>query len=100
MNDMVPTMKKIVPDPPQFQDLPDGKTLSNAIIERLVPMDHVVLNITHYLTLAYNHSRYAIEFIEDPAMRESMTNGLRAMQLAWAQADALALALERNPSLH
>lgn len=97
---MVPKMKTIVPDPPHFCDLPDGTTLSNAIIERLVPMEHVVLNITHYLMLAYNHSRRTLDTIEEEGMRESMINGLRSMQIAWAQADALASALERNPFLH
>ncbi len=50
--------------------------------------------------IAYNRCRYAVDSIEDEAMRESVDNGLRAMQIAWAQADALLLALERKPSLH
>ncbi len=93
-------MKKIVPDPPHFSQIPEGTTLSDAIIEQFVPVNEVVSSITHYLLLAYNHSRYVIESIENPALRESLSNGLGAMQIAWAQADALALALERTPNLH
>jgi len=93
-------MKTIVPDPPHFYQIPDGTTLSNAIIERHVPLNHVVMNVTHYLMIAYNRCRYCVDSIEDEAMRESVENGLRALQIAWAQADALLLALERKPSLH
>ncbi|MFJ3074122.1 MULTISPECIES: hypothetical protein [Pseudomonas] len=93
-------MKKLVPDPPHHFDLPDGTTLTYAIGNNLVPLDHVVVNITHYLTIAYTHSHRAIDGIADEAARESLLNGLRAMQLAWGQADALCLALERTGSLH
>ncbi|PVZ43104.1 hypothetical protein [Pseudomonas sp. CC120222-01a] len=93
-------MKKLVPDPPHHFDLPDGTTLTHAICENLVPLDHVVVNITHYLMIAYNHSHRALDGIEDDRTRESLVNGLRAMQLAWGQADALSLALERAGSTH
>ncbi|MFJ4395334.1 hypothetical protein [Pseudomonas sp. NPDC089396] len=69
-------MKKIVPDPPHHFDLPDGTTLT------------------------YTHSHRALDGMADEAARESLMNGLRAMQLAWGQADALSLALERTGSLH
>ncbi|GLH30808.1 MULTISPECIES: hypothetical protein [Pseudomonas] len=93
-------MKKIVPDPPHNFDLPSDKTLSSAISERIVPIDHVVMNVTHYLMLAYNHCHMALYAIEDEATRELMVNGLRAMQIAWGQSDALSLALERTNGLH
>ena len=65
----------------------------------IVPIDHVV-KITHYLMLAYNHCHRTLDAIEDDRTRESLVNGLRAMQIAWGQADALSLALERSTSLH
>nr|WP_313429261.1 hypothetical protein [Pseudomonas sp.] len=66
----------------------------------MIPLDHVVVNITHYLMIAYNHSHRALDGIEDERTRETLVNGLRAMQLAWGQADALSLALERAGSTH
>ncbi|WDY58413.1 hypothetical protein [Pseudomonas sp. PSKL.D1] len=93
-------MKKIVPDPPHHFDLPDGKTLTHAICENLVPLDHVVVNIAHYLMIAYNHCHRALDGIADDRTRETLVNGLRAMQLAWGQADALSFALERTGSTH
>lgn len=93
-------MKKIVPDPPHAFDLPSDKTLTSAISERIVPIDHVVANVTHYLMLAYNHCHLALNHIEQDETRELLVNGLRAMQIAWGQADALSLALERSTSLH
>ncbi|MNN06947.1 hypothetical protein D3C81_1197550 [compost metagenome] len=50
--------------------------------------------------LAYNHCHMALYAIEDEATRELMVNGLRAMQIAWGQSDALSLALERTNGLH
>lgn len=50
--------------------------------------------------IAYNHSHRALDGIEDDRTRETLVNGLRAMQLAWGQADALSLALERAGSTH
>ena len=47
-------MKKILPDPHHHFDLPSDKTLTNAVSDGIVPIDHVV-KITHYLMLAYNH---------------------------------------------
>ncbi|WP_458575157.1 hypothetical protein [Pseudomonas vlassakiae] len=41
-------MKKIVPDPPRHFDLPSGEPLTHAISEGIVPIDHVVMNVTHY----------------------------------------------------
>ncbi|MGE8112302.1 hypothetical protein [Pseudomonas sp. NPDC086566] len=93
-------MKKIVPDPPHHFDLPSDKTLTNAVSDGIVPIDHVVMNVTHYLMLAYNHCHRILDAIEDDRTRESLVNGLRAMQIAWGQADALSLALERSSNLH
>ncbi|EKT4567875.1 hypothetical protein N5D79_09915 [Pseudomonas sp. GD03817] len=92
-------MKKILPDPHHHFDLPSDKTLTNAVSDGIVPIDHVV-KITHYLMLAYNHCHRTLDAIEDDRTRESLVNGLRAMQIAWGQADALSLALERSTSLH
>ncbi|MFK0310558.1 hypothetical protein ACIQUF_04870 [Pseudomonas sp. NPDC090233] len=93
-------MKKIVPDPPHTFELPAGKTLSRAIGERVVPIEHVLLNVSHYLMFAYSDSRRALERIEDEETRQLLLHGLRAMQIAWGQSDALALAMERTPELH
>ncbi len=93
-------MTKIILAPPHHFDLPDGTTLTHAICENLVPLDHVVVNITHYLMIAYNHSHRALDGIADEQTRETLVNGLRAMQLAWGQADALSIAVERSGSLH
>ncbi|MGF6395537.1 hypothetical protein [Pseudomonas plecoglossicida] len=89
-------MKKIVPDPPYTFDLPPGKTLSRAISEGIVPMEFVLMNVSHYLMFAYSDSRRALERIEDEETRQQLQHGLRAMQIAWGQADAVALAVERQ----
>jgi len=89
-------MKKIVPDPPHTFDLPAGKSLSRAISEGIVPMEFVLMNVSHYLMFAYSDSRRALERIEDEEARQQLEHGLRAMQIAWGQADALALAVERQ----
>lgn len=89
-------MKKLVPDPPHVFDLPQGKSLSRAISEGIVPMEFVLMNVSHYLMFAYSDSRRALERIEDEEARQQLEHGLRAMQIAWGQADALALAVERQ----
>jgi len=100
MINMVPIMKKIVPDPPHTFELPPGKSLSRAIVENMVPMEFVLMNVTHYLMFAYSDSRRALERIEDEETRQLLEHGLRAMQIAWGQADALALAMERSSGEH
>lgn len=50
--------------------------------------------------LAYNHCHRVLDAVEDDSSRESLVNGLRALQIAWAQADALSSALERTTTLH
>lgn len=89
-------MKKLVPDPPHVFDLPQGKSLSRAISEGIVPMEFVLMNVSYYLMFAYSDSRRALERIEDEEARQQLEHGLRAMQIAWGQADALALAVERQ----
>ncbi|WP_043273376.1 hypothetical protein [Pseudomonas sp. GM84] len=89
-------MKKIVPDPPYTFDLPQGKTLSRAISEGIVPMEFVLMNVSHYLMFAYSDSRRALERIEDEETRQQLQHGLRALQIAWGQADAVTLAVERQ----
>jgi len=89
-------MKKIVPDPPHVFELPPGKSLSRAISDGIVPIEFVMMNVTHYLMFAYSDSRRALERIEDEEARQQLEHGLRAMQIAWGQADALALAVERH----
>ncbi|MFJ4430145.1 hypothetical protein ACIPZG_04145 [Pseudomonas sp. NPDC089395] len=89
-------MKKIVPDPPYTFDLPPGKTLSRAISEGIVPMEFVLMNVSHYLMFAYSDSRRALERIEDEEARQQLQHGLRALQIAWGQADAVTLAVERQ----
>ncbi|MFF5865960.1 hypothetical protein [Pseudomonas sp. NPDC012596] len=89
-------MKKIVPDPPHTFDLPAGKSLSRVISEGIVPMEFVLMNVSYYLMFAYSDSRRALERIEDEEARQQLEHGLRAMQIAWGQADALALAVERQ----
>ncbi|MFJ4153675.1 hypothetical protein ACIPZF_02540 [Pseudomonas sp. NPDC089752] len=86
----------MVPDPPHSFELPPGKSLSRAIGEKIVPMENVLLNVSHYLMFAYSDSRRALERIEDEEARQLLMHGLRAMQIAWGQADALALAVERT----
>lgn len=65
-----------------------------------MPIDHVLMNVTHYLMLAYNHCHRVLDAVEDDSSRESLVNGLRALQIAWGQADALSLAVERTTTLH
>jgi len=89
-------MKKIVPDPPHVFELPPGKSLSRAISDGIVPIEFVLMNVSHYLMFAYSDSRRALERIEDEEARQQLEHGLRAMQIAWGQADALALAVERH----
>ncbi|MFJ4157661.1 hypothetical protein ACIPZF_23030 [Pseudomonas sp. NPDC089752] len=89
-------MKKIVPDPPHTFELPPGKSLSRAISEGIVPMEFVLMNVSHYLMFAYSDSRRALERIEDEEARQQLEHGLRAMQIAWGQADAVAMAVERG----
>ncbi|MNM50657.1 hypothetical protein D3C76_407270 [compost metagenome] len=89
-------MKKLVPDPPHVFELPQGKSLSRAISEGIVPMEFALMNVTHYLMFAYSDSRRALERIQDEETRQLLEHGLRAMQIAWGQADAVALAVERR----
>ncbi|WP_085677865.1 MULTISPECIES: hypothetical protein [unclassified Pseudomonas] len=89
-------MKKIVPDPPFNLDPQPGKVLSRAISEGIVPMDYVLMNVSHYLMFAYSDSRRALERIEDEETRQLLQHGLRAMQIACGQADALVAAMEQK----
>ncbi|MCO7517762.1 hypothetical protein NJF44_23685 [Pseudomonas guariconensis] len=91
-------MKKLVPDPPHTFDLPKGTSLSHAINDGIVPMEFVLMNVSHYLMFAYSDSRRALERIEDEETRQLLAHGLRAMQIAWGQAEALALAVEGRSS--
>ena len=59
-------------------------------------MEFVLMNVSHYLMFAYSDSRRALERIEDEEARQQLEHGLRAMKIAWGQADALALAVERH----
>ncbi|GLR34668.1 hypothetical protein GCM10011247_00650 [Pseudomonas plecoglossicida] len=72
------------------------KPSSRAISEGIVPMEFVLMNVSHYLMFAYSDSRRALERIEDEETRQQLQHGLRAMQIAWGQADAVALAVERQ----
>jgi hypothetical protein len=89
-------MKKLVPDPPHVFELPQGKSLSRAISEGIVPMGLALMNVSHYLMFAYSDSRRALDRIEDEETRQLLEHGLRAMQIAWGQADAEALAVEKR----
>jgi hypothetical protein len=75
-------MKKLVPDPPHVFDLPQGKSLSRAISEGIVPMEFALMNVSHYLMFAYSDSRRALERIQDEETRQLLEHGLRAMQIA------------------
>ncbi|MFJ4353853.1 hypothetical protein ACIPZ5_23535 [Pseudomonas sp. NPDC089428] len=88
-------MKKIVPDPPHI-DLPLDRTFSRAISDNIVPKEYVLLNISNYLMFAYSDSRRALERVEDEETRQLLMHGLRAIQIAWGQADALGAAMERT----
>ncbi|MFJ4066626.1 hypothetical protein ACIPW4_15225 [Pseudomonas sp. NPDC089996] len=89
-------MKKIVPDPPHSLDLPLDRTFSRAISDNLVPKEYVLLNISNYLMFAYSDSRQALERIEDEETRQLLLHGLRAIQIAWGQSEALGAAMERT----
>ncbi|WP_397427706.1 hypothetical protein [Pseudomonas asiatica] len=78
-------MKKLVPDPPHVFELPQGKSLSRAISEGIVPMEFALMNVTHYLMFAYSDSRRALERIQDEETRQLLEHGLRAMQIAWGR---------------
>ena len=58
-------------------------------------MGFALMNVSHYLMFAYSDSRRALERIQDEEARQLLEHGLRAMQIAWGQSDALSLALER-----
>ncbi len=59
-------------------------------------MEYVLMNVAHYLMFAYSDSRRALERIEDEETRQFLQHGLRAMQIACGQADALVAAVERK----
>lgn len=89
-------MKKIVPDPPHNLDLKPGKVLSRAISEGIAPMEYVLMNASHYLMFTYSDSRLALERMEDEETRQLLQYRLRAMQIAWGQANAVVAAVERK----
>lgn len=68
-------MKKLVPDPPHVFDLPQGKSLSRAISEGIVPMEFALMNVSHYLMFAYSDSRRALERIQDEETRQLLEHG-------------------------
>ncbi|WDY56686.1 hypothetical protein [Pseudomonas sp. PSKL.D1] len=92
-------MKKIVPDPPHLFELPTGKSLSNAISEGIVPMEHVLANAAHYLMFAYSDCRAALHHLNEESAPETLMSGLRAIQIAWGQVDALEMAVQRTTEL-
>ncbi len=92
----VTAMKKIVPDPPHQFALPPDKSLARAIHDGVVPMEYVLANVSHYLMFAFSDSHRALDRIEDEETRQLLKLGLRAMQIAWGQADALASAVENR----
>lgn len=55
-----------------------------------------MMNVSHYLMFAYSDSRRVLERIQDEEARQLLEHGLRAMQIAWGQADAVSLAFERK----
>ncbi|QXH51923.1 hypothetical protein KSS94_01900 [Pseudomonas fakonensis] len=92
-------MKKIVPDPPHQFALPPEISLARALQDGVVPMEYVLMNVSHYLMFAFSDSHRALDRIEDEETRQLLMHGLRAMQIAWGQADALASAVE-NRTVH
>jgi hypothetical protein len=77
-------------------DLPLERTFSRAISDNLVPKEYVLLNISIYLMFAYSDSRRALERVEDEETRQLLMQGLRAIQSAWGQAEALGAAMGRT----
>ncbi|AXQ47455.1 hypothetical protein ACTORR_22850 [Pseudomonas sp. SAR267] len=59
-------------------------------------MEYGLMNVSHYLMFADSDSRRALERIEGEEARQLLQQGLRAMQIACGQADALVAALERK----
>ncbi|MBH3308277.1 MULTISPECIES: hypothetical protein [Pseudomonas] len=59
-------------------------------------MEYVLANVSHYLMFAFSDSYRALDRIEDEETRQLLKLGLRAMQIAWGQADALACAVENR----
>lgn len=59
---------------------------------------HPGFHPTHYLMFAFSDSHRALDRIEDEETRQLLKLGLRAMQTAWGQADALATAVESRPA--
>lgn len=90
-------MKKIVPDPPHQFCISPEKSLARAIQDGLVPMEYVLMNVSHYLMFAFSDCHRALDRIDDSETRQLLQLGLRAVQIAWGQADALSRAIEDRP---
>lgn len=75
-------MKKIVPDPPHQLCISPEKPLARAIQDGLVPMEYVLMNVSHYLMSAFSNCHRALERIDDSETRQLLQLELRAVQIA------------------
>ena len=98
----VTAMKKIVPDPPEdlhakFQ-LPPGQSLSTAILEGAVPIEEVLMNVCHFMFIAYTDGYHAQELATDGDLKQLQASSLQHLTVAWGQVDALVGALKQVPA--
>lgn len=96
-------MKKIVPDPPEnlhakFQ-LPPGQSLSTAILEGAVPIEEVLMNVCHFMFIAYTNGYHAQELATEDDLRQLQASSLQHLTVAWGQVDALVGGVEAGACL-
>ena len=91
-------MEKIFPAPPRPTNSPYPLTNPSPVPFTTVSCstEYVLANVSHYLMFAFSDSHRSLDRIEDGETRQLLKLGLRAMQIAWGQADALASAVENR----
>ncbi len=95
-------MKKIVPDPPEDLhtkfSLPPGQSLSTAILEGAVPIEEVLMNVCHFMFIAYTDGYHAQELATGGDLKKLQASSLQHLTVAWGQVDALVGALRQVPA--
>ncbi|WP_194788320.1 hypothetical protein [Pseudomonas sp. UFMG81] len=95
-------MKKIVPDPPEdlhakFEH-PPGQSLSTAILEGAVPIEEVLMNVCHFMFIAYTDGYHAQALAPEGELSKLQASSLQHLTVAWGQIDALVGALRQVPA--
>jgi hypothetical protein len=94
--------EKIVPDPPEDLhaklQLPPGQSLSTALLEGAVPIEEVLMNVCHFMFIAYTDGYHAQELATDGDVKQLQASSLQHLTVAWGQSDALVGALKQVPA--